>query len=1064
MKHILSAKTILTGFLSLFLSANSCSQSITSLFEYEDETVTEINRENGRATFWYYINREDALHGGYYKCPDNVSLNGKWKFHFCEKPQDRIVDFYKPNYDVSTWKEIDVPGSWPLQGYDKPIYMNHPYEFNSTNPYPYKVPTDWNPVGAYRRNFTIPAEWANKRIVIHFGAVKSSFYLFVNGERVGYSQDSKMQAEFDITPYIKRDSENVLAVEVYRFSKGSYLEGQDFWRLAGIKRDVWLYATPKTYLQDFFAKAGLTPDYKDGLLDVAITLNNRNSRAEKVEVSAQLFDADNHIVFEYTQNYTLKKKSVQTGKIIASIPNCKSWNAEIPYLYTLIIGVKTADGRTTYSSSKIGFRSIEIKNAQLLLNGQYIYIKGANRHEHHPKYGHYIPKETMEKDLEMIKKFNINAIRTSHYPADPYFYELCDKYGVYIVDEANIESHGLGAALQNVIDSTRHVACDPQWEAIHLDRMERMFQRDKNHPAVILWSMGNECGDGQNFIKGYEMLHKLDPTRYVQFEQAGNLPHTDILCPMYIKIENIKNYALARNTTKPYIMCEYAHAMGNSLGNFQDYWDLIESYPILQGGFIWDFVDQGIENTRNGKRFFEYGGGFGLEHIRNDGAFCINGLFNPDRIPNPHAYEARKVYQNIRVKNSEAGDKTFLLVNNNSFTNSNKYTMQWEISKDGQVVESGIMVPDVAPLSSKLINIPFNTVIDNKSDYFINFKFQTRQQEGIIPNYWTVAYDQLALNKPDYTNKILLHEGVLSCDETSDSFLIKGEKELQIVFNKHNGALSSYHFNGFNYIKSPMIPDFYRVPNDNDQWDNENNIWFKTGEKITDMTIVVNKEPVKGEKNLYHSINVTVKYTLTAGREPQNTIYFENNYTILPDGTINVLNHFTPKYYNGEANMSIPRIGQVVQINGDLSEAQWYGRGPWENYADRKTSALVGMYKMPVKELAYDYIRPQENGYRTDVRWLELTDGKGTGLRIKGTPTFCFNAQYTNQKDFFDENGKPIRYTVDMKKEKNYYLNIDYGQKGVGGDNSWGKPVHVEYLVLLRHYEYGYSIEPLIAK
>lgn len=1064
MRHTFSRTAILTSILSLVLLTGSFCQTKQVSSEYENEKVTGINRENGRATFWYYSNQEDAMNGGYYKCPDNISLNGKWKFHFCEKPQDRIVDFYQTKYDVSEWEEIDVPGSWPLQGYDKPLYMNHPYEFNTTTPYPYKVPTEWNPVGAYRRNFTVPAEWEDKRIILHFGAVKSSFYLFVNGKRVGYSQDSKMQAEFDITPYIKIGSDNVLAVEVYRFSKGSYLEGQDFWRLAGIKRDVWLYATPKAYLQDFFVNSGLSSDYKDGKLAVEYTLNNQNNKEERLEVNARLFDANYAPVFAHTQNYILKNGQSVKGNIATTLKDCKSWNAEDPNLYTLLIEVKTVDGQTTYSATKVGFRSVEIKNAQLLVNGQYIYVKGANRHEHHPKFGHYIPKETMEKDLEMIKKFNINAIRTSHYPADPYFYELCDKYGVYVVDEANIESHGLGAALQNIIDSTRHVACDPDWEAIHLDRMERMFQRDKNHPSVIIWSMGNECGDGRNFIKGYQMLHKLDSTRPVQFEQAGNLPHTDILCPMYIKMENMKNYALARNTTKPYILCEYAHSMGNSLGNFQDYWDLIESYPILQGGFIWDFVDQGVENTRNGKRFFEYGGGFGLEQIRNDGAFCINGLFSPDRTPNPHAYEAKKVYQNIRIKKSETDEKAFLLVNNNSFTNTNKYTMLWEIMKDGQIIESGIMVPDVHPLSSVLIHIPYHTVIDAENDYYINFKFYTRSEDGLIPNHWMVAYDQLLLNNPVYMSGKSLCDGELTCNETADSIIICGDGNLRIAFNKQNGALSTYRFNGFDYIKSPMMPDFYRVPNDNDQWDNENNIWQDTGEKITNTITCVSKETIKGKKNLYSSINVTVKYTLIAGQEAQNTIWFENSYTILPNGRINILNRFNPKYYNGEANMSIPRIGQVVQMNGNLTKARWYGRGPWENYADRKTSALVGIYDMPVEKLAYDYIRPQENGYRTDVRWLDLTDETGAGLRIKGTPTFCFNAQHTSQKNYFDPNGKPIRYTVDMKKEKDFYLNIDYGQKGVGGDNSWGKPVHVEYLVLLRYYEYGYSIEPLLTK
>lgn len=1059
MINFLNPKLILLG--CFFVSA-LCVNATSVMSEYEDETVTGVNREEGRSTFWYYSDRANAINGGYYNCKDNISLNGKWKFHFCEKPVDRIVNFYQTEFDVSDWKEIDVPGSWPLQGYDKPLYMNHPYEFNTINPYPYKVPVDWNPVGAYRRNFTIPSGWSDKRIVLHFGAVKSAFYVFVNGHKVGYSQDSKMQAEFDITAYVKTGTENVLAVEVYRFSKGSYLEGQDFWRLAGIKRDVWLYATPKVFLQDFFAKSTLINDYKDGNLDLSLTLRNLSNKIEVPEITVSLLDLENRIVFEEKKTFQLKKNQTVTQSLNAVIKDCKSWNAENPQLYFLMVAVKTKDG-ITYSSSKIGFRSIEIKNSFLYINGKYVYMKGVNRHEHHPKYGHYIPKETMEKDVEMIKKFNINAVRTAHYPADPYFYELCNQYGVYIIDEANIESHGLGAALQNVIDSSRHIANDTGWEAIHLDRMKRMFQRDKNHPSVILWSMGNECGDGRNFVAGYNMLHKLDPTRFVQFEQAGNLPHTDIYCPMYMKIDLMKNYALSANVTKPLILCEYAHSMGNSLGNFQDYWDLIETYPVLQGGFIWDFVDQGMENFRGGQRFFDYGGGFGQENFRNDANFCVNGLFNPDREPNPHAYEARKVYQNIRVKENQTGEKnSFVIVNNHSFTNTNYYSMKWSVLKDGNIIESGIKTVDVEPLKSRIITVPYQTSITADAEYLINFEFITRSTEGLLPSHWVVAYDQLPLNKPEIKCIRPDSEGELHVVETSDSVMIKGANGMLVTFSKTSGALSKFVYSGFDYIKSPMLPDFYRIPNDNDQWDAENNVWLNTAEKIKSVLMDIKKDPVEGEKDLFKKVTVSVKYTLISGEMPQQTVWYDNTYTIYPDGKIEIHNRFNPKYYNGEANMSIPRIGQVVQINGELSNARWYGRGPWENYADRKTSALLGIYAKSVKDLAYDYIRPQENGYRTDVRWLELTNKNGYGIKIEGMPGFCFNAQHTAQKNYYHADGKHIRYTVDMKSENDYYLNIDYGQKGVGGDNSWGKPVHNEYLVLLRYYEYGYSLIPKV--
>ena len=1058
--NLLKFSFFLKCCLSLIVAGSVNAQNL-KIPEYEDVSVTGVNREEGRSTFWYYTDRENAIQGGYHACNDNISLNGKWKFHFCEKPADRIVDFYKPEFNVSGWDDIAVPGSWPLQGYDKPVYLNHPYEFNTVDPYPYRVPTDWNPVGAYRRNFEIPASWAGKRIVLHFGAVKSSYYVFVNGHKVGYSQDSKMQAEFDITPYVKIGSDNVLAVEVYRFSIGSYLEGQDFWRLAGIKRDVWLYATPKVFLQDYFVKAGLTNQYKDGDFNMSFTVQNNTGKTENAELTIQLLDDNNKLVFEEKRNFKIAKGQSFSQEIRKRVPDCRQWNAENPELYTLLIATRTSDG-VNYSSSRIGFRTVEIKNAQLLINGQYVYMKGANRHEHHHIYGHYIPKETMEKDVELIKQYNMNAIRTAHYPSDPYFYELCNEHGVYLVDEANIESHGLGAALQNVIDPDRHIAHDPEWEAIHLDRMKRMFQRDKNHPSVIIWSMGNECGDGPNFVAGYKMLRELDPTRFVQSEQAGALPHTDIYCPMYMKIEIMKNYALAKNVTKPLILCEYAHSMGNSIGNLQDYWDLIETYPVLQGGFIWEFMDHGVESTKDGKPFFEYGGGFGLEHLRHDGNFCIDGVFAPDRKPNPHAFEVKKVYQNIRVKSTEIGNNNdFLVVNNNSFTNTNKYTMKWTVIKNGKSVETGMLKPEIAPMTSAIVTIPYRTVISDDAEYFINFEFITEQAKGYIPNNWVIAYDQLPLNIFIHTPENPKIAGHLSYTEHGESIYISGDNGLKLTFDKATGALSSYMLDGFEYVKSPMMPDFYRVRIDNDDWDAGNEIWRNTAEKITSVTMNIQTQPQASKNNQYEKIMVSVKYVLVAGEKAQNTIYFENDYTIYPNGRIDVLNRFNPLYYNGEDIMSIPRIGQVVQINGDLNRAQWYGRGPWENYADRKTSTLVGIYNKAVADLAYDYVRPQENGYRTDVRWLELTNDAGKGLRIEGGPLFCFNAQHTSQKNFYTEDGKPIRHIFDMKKDKDYHLNIDYGQKGVGGDNSWGKPVHTEYIVLLRYYEYGYSMQPI---
>lgn len=1045
-------KELLIGFFLMFIP-----QLSYALNEYENPSIIGINREDGRASFWYYSNQNSAIESGYANSPDNICLNGIWKFHFCERPADRIVNFFKPDFDTSEWDDIQVPSSWPLQGYDKPLYMNHPYEFNYTNPYPYKVPTEWNPIGAYRKNIFIPQNFQGQRIVLHFGAVKSAFYVWVNGQKVGYSQDSKMQAEFDITPYVKCGQENTIAVEVYRFSMGSYLECQDFWRLAGIKRDVWIYATPKTYLQDFFANANLDNNFSNGILDLKYVIKTTEKKRQNANIRITLLNPQNQEIFQHNQSIKLTNKQPQNLHLRDTIKNCQQWTAETPSLYTLLFEI-TYNGKKTYSSSKIGFRNISIINSQLCINGKPIYIKGANRHEHHPKYGHYIPKETMLKDIELMKKFNINAIRTAHYPNDPYFYELCDKYGIYVIDEANIESHGLGAALQNDIDTTKHVANSPQWTAMHLDRIQRMFERDKNHPSIIGWSMGNECGDGSNFEKGYALLKKLDPSRFVQFEQAGTKPHTDIYCPMYMSMETMRNYALSNDAYRPLIQCEYAHSMGNSLGNFQDYWDLIESYPKLQGGFIWDFVDQGMDAYRNGQHFYEYGGGFGQSHIRNDASFCINGLFTPDRKPNPHAYEARKVLQNLRVKKSKFGSKLFELTNNFSFTNSSKYKMNWCIIRNGVSVEKGTQVIASEPLSAKLFEIPYKTTITTDAEYFINIEFITKQNEPLLPPNWVVAYEQIPLNTLQRKQLTATNTGSLQFNETDKAIEITGNNGLKIVFSKENGCLSLLQYNNFNYILSPLRPDFWRVNIDNDTWNKEADIWKNAENNLTVNSVKVTPNNITNP----NTIKVEIKTTTKVSDKPQHKIHFNSEYTVYPDGTIKVDNHFIPHFYYGEKNMYIPRIGQIVNINSQLSNIQWYGRGPWENYADRKTSAQVGLYQMKATDIPYNYIRPQENGYRTDVRWFELYSNDGHRLKIEGEIPLCFNIQFSDKKDYFDNNGKPIRSYLDLKKVKDFYLNIDYAQMGVGGDTSWGKPVHPEYLVLLRQHDYSFTIKPQV--
>ncbi len=1027
--------------LGLVATMFTVSSAIASTPEYKDHTVTGVNREDGRATFWYYNSREDALNASYINAKENISLNGSWKFSFAEKPADRIVDFYKDNADVSAWDDIQVPGNWPLQGYDKPIYMNHPYEFNPKNPYPHQIPDDWNPVGSYRRDFQVPKDWDGKRVVLHFGAVKSAFYVWVNGEKVGYSQDSKMQAEFDITPYLRFGQENNVSVEVYRFSMGSYIEGQDMWRLAGIKRNVWIYATDKNYVKDYFAATSLDDTYKDGQLSLNIEMGGK--ARNKGNLKVELISPEGEVVL--TENIKCTKGNDYSFDAV--IDDCQTWTAETPQLYTLLISHYNGKD-SSFIASKVGFRRVELKNGLMLVNGEPIKIKGVNRHEHHPKFGHYIPNETMVEDAEMMKKLNINAVRMSHYPHDPYFYELCDEYGFYVCDEANIESHGLGAAHQAWYDDDKHIANNPEWEPIHHDRILRMFERDKNHASIIMWSMGNECGNGSIFVNGYKMMKELDPTRLVSFEQANTETHTDIVAPMYMTIDKIKNYVNAPDTYRPLILCEYSHAMGNSMGNFADYWDLFYKHDMLQGGFIWDWVDQGLETSRDGKRFFDYGGGFGQEHIYNDGPFCLNGIVNPDREPNPHAMEVFKVHQGVSISKDDRDPNAIKFINRFDFTNLNKYDTKWTLLENGKTVESGSIALDLEPGKLASIANPYTYNVKEGNEYLLNIELFTKEKEGLLEKGHRIAYEQLpiqlAVVAVDLDGK-----GKLDVEETDRLVVVEGDN-FKYAFDKNSGRITSLESNGKNYLTAATEYDFHRVPVDNDLWDTDAEHWKDAHERATLKKFEVNKE-----KGL---VTIVAANYIDAAKEERLDATFTTTYTIYPNGTIEVDHTFVPTSTHIEFPISLPRLGELYQLDGSLDVVEWYGRGPWESYADRKTSAIVGNYTMPVEAMHHSYIHPQENGYRTDTKKIELKDKNGASISFIGKQNLGFTAQNHSKYDYYNEDGARIRNTVDLKKHDTVFLNIDYGQKGVGGDNSWGNPVHVEYRVLLRAYKYGYYI------
>jgi len=674
--------------------------------DWENPEMFGQNKEAPHATIISFNDDASALAGEKSKSANYLSLDGIWKFNLVKSPDHRPYWFFKDDYDTRDWHDIEVPSNWEMKGYDVPIYVNITFPHKNDPPY---IQHDYNPVGSYKRSFKVPADWKEKEVFLHFGGVASAFYVWVNEQLVGYSQDSKTPAEFNITKYLKRGN-NTLAVEVYRWCDGSYLEDQDFWRLSGIQRTVFLHARPKTHIRDFFAIGDLENDYRDGLLKLDVELNKSDGNNNEYVVEAALSDADISI---YNESKTVviagNKAKIRFDK---SIPGIKRWSAETPDLYSLVITLKNKDGGILESvSSKIGFRKVEIKDSQLRINGKAVYLKGANLHEHDDVAGHVIDEEMIIKDIRIMKANNLNAVRTSHYPQQELWYEMCDKYGLYVVNEANIESHGIG------YDKDVTLADKPEWASAHMARMQSMVERDKNHPSVIIWSLGNEAGDGHNFLANYKWTKQRDITRPVQYERAEKSTntterHTDIVCPMYARIEQIEAYARNPKNDRPLILCEYAHAMGNSVGNLQDYWDVMEKYPKLQGAFVWDWVDQGILQTdETGEKYWAYGGDFGEAGVPSDGNFCINGLTWPDRTAKPGLAEVKKVYQYVGFKPVDLKTGLISIKNKYDFINLSEFTFDWEVVSDGSAIQSGkIPLPDLGPGREMNLKIPVQII------------------------------------------------------------------------------------------------------------------------------------------------------------------------------------------------------------------------------------------------------------------------------------------------------------------------------------------------------------------
>lgn len=1063
-KHL----TVLLALVTLFSSNAQKIEKPTYIAEkwenpeWENPEIFQINRENPTASFYRYNNTSAALqneswnNSSFYK-----SLNGTWNFYYADSVTARPTDFYKNGFSLLGWNKIEVPSNWELKGYGIPFYTNIVYMFPANPPF---IPHNINNNGSYKREFEVPENWTGKDIYLHFEGVSGAMYVWVNGKKVGYNEDSKTPAEFKINNYLKKGT-NTVAVQVLRWSDGSYLEDQDFWRITGIERDVYIYATNKVTLRDFRVIADLENEYKDGIFNLSLQIENSSKADSNTSLSIKLLDGEKDL-FSDTKNI-VAKTGKNTINFSTKLSNVKTWNAENPNLYTLLITLNDKNGKVTEATSiKVGFRNVTIKNNQFLVNGKPVLIKGVNMHDHSDTEGHVISEALTLKDMQVMKQNNINAIRCSHYPKNSFFYRLCDKYGFYVIDEANIETHGMGTTNQGLdVNKSKqkiHPAYLPQWKATHLDRTIKMFERDKNHPSIVTWSLGNEAGNGENFFATYKWLKEHDTTRPTQYEGASGYANTDIQAPMYWTIEKMIQY-VENNQTRPLIQCEYSHSMGNSTGNFQDYWDVIEKYPTIQGGFIWDWVDQGIL-TKNaaGEKFWAYGGDLGGFNFQNDRNFCLNGIVNPDRTAHPALFEVKKVYQYIKFKASNLKEGEIAIKNIYDFTNLNQFEFIWKLMENGIEKASGVL-PTLNIPSYKTEQVKINLPnLENKSaEYHLNVYALNKKATDLVPLNYVVAFEQFQLTNEKLATLKTEVNGNISVVK-QDAITIISNKNFEIKFDTTKGILSSLDYGNGNILLKNIEPNFWRASTDNDFGAKSPNLLEKW-KQATQNQILKEVKFLKDSKEFNINSNESIKNELSI----QATFDLPAvDGQIIVSYTINVLGEIT--VHNQLKNIKtdlphLPRFGNNFILKEEYQTVNWFGRGPQENYQDRKTAALVGQYKASVSDLYFPYIRPQENGYKTDIRWVTFTNSIGKGIKIEAPQLFSFSAHHQYNEDFDDGTTKKQRHTTDIKKRDLVNINIDYAQTGVGGDDSWSLSAraHEKYRVKSSNLEYTYKILPI---
>jgi beta-galactosidase len=1005
------------------------------------------------------------------KSPFYRSLNGDWKYHYASNHLARVPDFWKADFDDSKWEKIPVPSNVEKHGHGIPIYVNSQYPWPEPWRPPFVPPDDPNnTVNSYRRTFTVPKDWNGRRTLITFDGVNSFFYLWVNGQKTGMGKDSRTPVEFDITPFLK-PGENLLAVENFRWCDGSYLEDQDFWRMSGIFRDVYLWSPPDVHIRDFEVKTDLDAQYRDAELKLSVKVQNAGKAGSVATVEGLLLDAAGKRVSKPIIKLQAPAGGEAEASISTSVQNPLKWTAETPNLYKLLLTLKDSAGKTLeVIPVNVGFREIEIKDGNLLVNGQRILVKGVNRHEFDPDLGQAITVDSMIKDIFVMKQHNVNTDRCCHYPNQPAWYDFCDRYGIYVIDEANIESHGMGYG-------TNSLAKKPDWGDAHMNRTVRMVERDKNHPAIIIWSLGNEAGDGVNFEATSGWIKQRDPSRPVHYEQAGEKTHTDIVAPMYPGTDRLARYS-SQPRTRPFIMCEYSHAMGNSSGNMWDYWNLIYECPHLQGGSIWDWVDQGQRKPLpGGKRdvqgrdyFWAFGGDYGPTNTPSDQNFCCNGLVTPDREPHPGLLEVKHIYQYVHCKlvsllTNRTGNRLWDLKNRNDqltyecgveiknwhdFVNLKDVAeVRWRLTGDGKEIQSGnLPTPDLAPRATAQLAVPVKSFRPGLGvEYFLELSFCLKQDEPWAKKGHEIAWDQFKL--PDAAPALALDTAALPAlkiNRSETSVAVSG-KNFTATFDAKSGALASLRFKDEELIESALRPDFWRAPTDNDRGRDmvkSQGLWRNAHKDA--LTTSVNVEQPGPNR-----VVVKVAQTLASV-----SATWETRYTILGSGDILVDAKFMP----GKTNLAkLPRIGMQMVMPAGFDRITWLGPGPQETYCDRK-DARVGLYNGTVRDQFYwDYVEPGESGNKVDARWVALTNKKGVGLLAVGLPLLSVNALHHTTDDL-----QNAEHPFELPKRDFVVLNLDLKQQGVGGDNSWGAWPHEPNLIPCKEYTYSFRLCPIDKK